>query len=287
MPDFHDRSILTGTDPASRAARMALFGRHFILVIARAKKDGRESDGVFSAFLITMNDRTFVMTAGHIIKRMHDEAGAGWTFENFTVMDVFGGGPHKEAVPLGLGLDDFAFAYEENQRSEIDVACAELPAFIVRQLEVNRTVPVDATADMQELIDEPYDNLMLAGVPTETVARSADARGRKLDVTLACLLAKSLAPEEASAALKDGRYERVYGLLGADVRDHLESIEGTSGGPVFGLWYTADGTKFRYTILGIQSGWNRATGQIAAWPIGYIVKIFPEIHPEPINCVRG
>ena len=164
----------------------------------------------------------------------------------------------------------------------MDMACATLPDFIVLTLEKNQTVAVDATADMEALIAEPFDKLLLAGVPEETVEQASDARGKKLNVTLACLIAESLDPQDASDAIRGGRYERIFGQLGSDVAKHLESIAGTSGGPVFGLWYSQDGSKFQYTILGIQSGWDSGSRQLVAWPLGYVVKHFSDV-PEDLE----
>lgn len=45
------------------------------------------------------------------------------------------------------------------------------------------------------------------------------------------------------------------------------TIAGMSGGPVFGMWFSDDRRTFDYTVVGIQSGWDSKTLEIAAWPV--------------------
>lgn len=275
MSDTYDRRLLTANDPAGKKQRSELFGRHFVYLIGRYKPERAGQEPVTaSAFLIDLGGQCYVVTAGHVITKMRAVRDGGQQFENFSAMDVFGGGQFREAVPLGLGIDDFAAEFDEGEASGIDVAIAPLPDYIVRVLAKNNTVPIPASADMEQLLDEPYDKLLLAGIPAETVTHGAEARGKKLEVTMASVIMSALGPEQASSVISQGPYERIYGQISPDVREHVESVAGMSGGPVFGLWYSQDGAQFRYTVIGIQSGWDPGARQIAAWPIGYMIAHF-------------
>ncbi len=69
MSGPYDRTILTSTDHAGRAARMALFGQHFVYLIAQAIRDSVDQAPVTaSAFLVDLAGQCFLATAGHVIR---------------------------------------------------------------------------------------------------------------------------------------------------------------------------------------------------------------------------
>ena len=147
----------------------------------------------------------------------------------------------------------------------MDIAFKKLDPFHQRALKANNMSPINLAEDFSRLKKSPVEMLMLAGLPDEkTNIGNAAAR-----LTVVIIPGDLIAFSQASEVFKDGSENRYFGQLdrGKWNKSDLTSITGTSGGPVFGIWYSEDKKQFDYTVVAIQSGWCERELQFAAWPI--------------------
>ena len=241
-------------------------GRHFIsMAIAGQTPDGKVHKRTYSAFVVTHNGSWFLMTAGHnIVAVEKDVMSLGFLVTTWELNDAFAGGAFNDrAVPTDLRSGSWQYIFSSDDG--LDMASAYLDPFFVRALVANGVTPIDLVDDLLRLAGLPYDRLVLAGVADETTSFE-DARLRQ---SLFLIPIRPLANAEVHPALYSATERRIYGAIEGDGWDSsgLTDIKGTSGGPVFGVWFSEDRKTFDYAAVGIQSGWLSSSKQIAASPL--------------------
>lgn len=272
MAEYFESRMLTGEGDERLTD---LLGRHFVSLHAIAEKDGAAPQRLmFSAFLVSVKQQWLVFTAGHNIDGLVKREAEGWRISHFEANDRFAGGEYRRAVPLGLSHSDFAFAYDEASR--IDIAMAPLPALMCAAMAANKVVPIDGVRDLLALSGEPFSDMILAGVPEE----SAEWSGQAVTQCLAAVPISPVAACDVAESLRVAGDYRIYGSIPSEYFARFKSVVGTSGGPLFGIWYTPDREHFQYTVVAIQSGWSESSGQIAAWKIDYVLDHFAGLQDQ-------
>jgi hypothetical protein len=258
---IYDSKILQSQGPEMAQ----LFGRHFVSMIISGEQDGQRETFTLSSFFVSVKRQWFVLTAGHSIKALRARVAAGFKIDVWDFNDLFAGGAHKRSVPASMSLDDWTDVFDSNDPSGPDIAGAPIDAFIVRGLVVNKNAPLAIAEDFDRLVTQPYDRLLLVGTPKSR----NEITGTECTQTICMIPATGVAWSDVSDVLKAGPQERVYGLMDADAwaNSGIDDIDGISGGPVFGIWFNEDKSLFDYAAIGIQSGWDRHSGQFAAWQI--------------------
>lgn len=246
-----------------------LFGRHFLtMVLGFRDKQGKVHTAAYSAFVASHDGEWSLLTAGHNlaqIAEMSQSAGiVAWDLG-----DAFAERPHEGSTPSGLRMSDWKYVFEELNPSGTDIAAATLSPFIVRSLKANNVIPLELADDVERLAHLPCHNLFLVGCARETT----HFQGTRLMQLLYCIPVSPLNASDVAPALR-GEAPRVHGSIQGDGWSSagITTIEGTSGGPLFGVWFSDDKSTFDYAAVGIQSGWDKPSKQIAAWPLGGLSK---------------
>lgn len=260
---MHDIQDLKGH---KTGALSKLFSRHFVSVIVMGRWPGGDVLKVsYSAFVFRAADDWHMATAGHNIEDLKRVVRDGSLHSiTWQLADSFAGGEYSGTLPLDLKLDDWISAFDEREPSGIDLAMVPIHRFHTLALAENGVVPLDMGGDFTRLSGRPCDQLLIVGVPSE---RSALEHG-KAQQGLYAIPASGLHDNAVVPILK-GPYARHYGVVQEEAlaSADIKNIVGMSGGPVFGLWFSADKAQFDYAAIGIQSGWDERSRQIAAWPL--------------------
>ncbi|MEB0059255.1 hypothetical protein [Variovorax sp. LG9.2] len=243
-----------------------VFARHYVsLVVMGRWPNGDVLKTSYSAFIFCSPEQWYLTTAGHNIADLKQAVDTGGLHSlSWQLGDSFAGGVHPKTLPFDGRLDEWVVAYEQLEPGGADLAAFRLHGFHTRALQVNGVVPLDLGADFIRLAERPCGMLLVLGVPKE---KSAIGLGH-LSQTLFAIPALGIADTDVAPILRNG-FRRHFGVIDSEVlaAASIDSVVGTSGGPVFGLWFSVDGKEFDYAAIGIQSSWDARSRQIAAWPL--------------------
>ena len=249
---MYDVALLTEENPSKLTE---LFGKHLIsILISGTGSDLKRQSYAYSGFLVLIGDDWVVMTAGHSVEGIKKATSQGFKVDVFDLIDSFSSGTHKRSLPIGCVLEDWHSSYSHDNPGGMDIAFKKLDPFHQRALKANNMSPINLAEDFSRLKKSPVEMLMLAGLPDEkTNIGNAAAR-----LTVVIIPGDLIAFSQASEVFKDGSENRYFGQLdrGKWNKSDLTSITGTSGGPVFGIWYSEDKKQFDYTVVAIDPAWQ-------------------------------
>ena len=209
---------------------------------------------VVTAFVLSVSDQWFLITAGHWIRDIEiltDQN--GYDITRCQLIDSLGlGATHPEPIPFDYKgsyptclSDDYAFDY----------GVMVLSTYYKQLLNTNKVQALTEEVWKSQPID--IDFYMLLGIPAQLV--KVDSSSIERAPTLLKVETMSEKPDgftEVSVPLFYGRI-----ALGEGV----QSIEGMSGGPVFGFHQNEKG-ELRYWLTALQSRWLPRSHFIAACP---------------------
>jgi hypothetical protein len=140
-----------------------------------------------------------------------------------------------------------------------DLGIMLLPPFYRRLAEANGVVPLtfDAWPTSRRAMDLFYE----LGVPRETIAQTDSFQKGVVLLEL-----DAVEPEQIPLVVQK-RFERHHFRVKDDlaaVEIPLTTIEGMSGGPVFGMEWI--GEDLRYWLIGLQSSWEPKSQVVAVFP---------------------
>lgn len=233
-------------------------GRHFVtLSCVQTLPDQSEKALVFSGFVVEIEGAWLYVTAGHVLRHFDAAACAGSTFNVWRLGDQTSaaGRFQDTAVPFEFEREEWLVI--ESEETGLDYAVIALHGYFRAQLEAGGVAPLDQSTWDYPVASEQK-QWVLMGVPSESVAYDG------VTILTARLVVVRIHAEEAppEAGL------RVDNQIYARLTDGSESIvmdaDGLSGGPVFSV-HKVDG-EWKYTVVGIQSGWYRQSRLVAFCP---------------------
>lgn len=231
-------------------------GRHFVTLscVQRLPGETEEKIFVFSGFLIETGDAWFYVTAGHILRSVRAAIVAGATFDVWRLDDQTAGNRYKGiAVPYAFDLDRWLVI--EDEEFGLDYAAVPLETMYCLQLQAGNAVPIAKDAWGDHVTE--HDQWALVGVPSESVGY--DQRTIITGRVVVIPLEEAEEPEGAGRKAENQFYARLKDM------GNVKDIDGMSGGPVFALKKVD--TEWKYTVIGVQSGWYPSAQIIAACPI--------------------
>ncbi|MFT3663946.1 hypothetical protein [Piscinibacter sp.] len=241
-------------DLTSRVAQTVR--QHFVsLSCVQQPPDAEPKPLVFSGFVVEVAGEWFYVTAGHILRLIRAALASGSTFDiwrlgDHTVEDKFKG----MAVPYDFRPEHWCVI--ENEELGLDYAATHVASLYRLQLEAGGTTPLARAA--WGTPDMDHEHWVLVGIPSESVAYDGEtiitAR-----VVVAPLRAAEVPPQAGQRA-----ENQFYARLADGSEQVVNNIDGMSGGPIFML--KRDDNKWKYGVIGVQSGWYRADRLIAACP---------------------
>lgn len=252
--------------------------RHFVSVTwidrtTGARESANEGIGTpfeMSAFVVSVSDRWFLATAGHILEDLRSAKTAGNRLTAFQLHDNWCANGPTGLPPLG---DDYVFEHSAHLYDEdlgIDCGCVYLRPHFRRLLEANGVQPVTELAWERDL-PPSCDFHVLFGIPKQ-FTRVNVGRGRADWITnLLWVNVRNVSPDDVPEHMRSKPSPRYFGRL-----DHvltcnltgqvLADMDGFSGGPIMGFRKTDTG-QLRYWVIAVQSGWDRRTRVIAGYPL--------------------
>lgn len=196
-----------------------------------------------SGFVVSVSDEWYLVTAGHVMREIHQALQEGHEFLEWRLHDAKDASDiHQDPIPF-----DFPGAwrdYSDNDSIGDDYALIHLSAFYISLLRANGIEPLAEPAWRDKAPDD-CDSFCLIGHPDHAIQDMSD------DVQSVCHNAIPLLrgePQPGSPWLH-------FRLPTAAIPDVID-LKGTSGGPIFAL--SRQGESIRYWVVGIQSSWVRS-----------------------------
>lgn len=232
-----------------------------MLFSVRDAKDTELRHFIVSCFVMSISGRWFLVTAGHCINHIERLKKLGGEIVECDLIDSLGSATkHPEPVNIPyneLGVMSFLDSPDDGSEPSdlsLDYGLIPLSPMYVDLLRKNNIRPLDERI-WKDLPDH-FEHYFVVGYPASLQEISVDRR-----VIKACSFPIERLDERPSV-FPESKFPRLYGRIQADI----ESIEGLSGAPIFGVC-TDDKGVSRYYLVALQSSWNPEGRLIAGNPI--------------------
>lgn len=252
-------------------------GRHFVTLscVQRFLPDGGEHIHLFSGFVVDISGEWFYITAGHILCDVRAAIDAGSAFDVWRLGDQTAGHNFKNTgVPYAFELSHWLVI--EDEEAGLDYATVHLGGLYRRQLEAGGIVPFQLDAWSDHTV--PHDRWALVGVPTESVGYDGET------LITARIVVAPLTATSTPALAGDKGNNQFYAKLDDDPEGIVEDLVGMSGGPIVMLKHDE---VWKYSIIGVQSGWYPNLRTIAACPIRSFVDALRPIVGEALHMAAN
>jgi len=253
-------------------------GRHFVtLSCVHQSPASGERIHVFSGFVVDIAGEWFYLTAGHILRDLRRALQSGASFDVWRLGDQTAGHSFRNTgVPYAF--DPELWFVIENEELGLDYAIVHLGGLYRLQLEAGGVVPFGPDARSDHTI--AHDHWALVGVPQESVAYDG-----KTIITARIVLAP-LVPADAPELAGVRQENQFYAKLAEDSEGHVSDLAGMSGGPIAMARFVED-EGWKYSIIGVQSGWYSSIRTIAACPIKSFTDALQPIVEEALAGERN
>jgi len=205
---------------------------------------------VYSAFILSIDDEWFLITAGHCIRDIENNKKKGYLINRARLIDSGGINPaHKETIPF-----DYEAAHKGHlDDDKYDYGFIHIANYYRELLKANNIVALDEEVwDKQPEEPECY---FLLGAPDQF--KELTEEKIKLVTTLHSVEKCESVPEE----FEDTDAPTFYGKIYLD--EDTSSIVGMSGGPLFSFKHNESG-ELQYWLCAVQSRWIPNKKLIAA-----------------------
>jgi len=233
---------------------VAFFMRHVVPVFFTFERGTDSHSAVVTAFVLSVADQWFLVTAGHCIEEIEElTTKGGHRIAKCYLIDSLGlGAKHRDLIP---------FSYQSvrpvhfNDDANFDYGFIALSPYYRELLEKN---------NVQSLNEEVWkhqppsaDFYMLLGIPGELVKVDSE------NVELSPILFRVKPLHERPDGFVETDMPLFYGYI--DLGQAINSLGGTSGGPVFAFRQNEQG-QLRYWLTALQSRWLPRSRYIVACP---------------------
>ncbi len=221
---------------------------------------GEIKSDAYSAFVISAEGLWFLVTAGHVPRRIRELTEKGCEYKGAALVDNFGTGA-KYFAPITFDLRTTQPSIQEDDVKGTDLAVYALGELYCRQLAANGIVPLAEGQWNNPSAD--FDGCFVIGLPSQFIKQvGTDDRPGEIDTTVVWI---PLRPCSEPAEMKKGG-ERFYAKLPDDIFRsdgvELKDVDGMSGGPIFIVKKLPDGSQ-KYCVLALQTSWRRDLRVIA------------------------
>lgn len=249
----------------NKTGTIDFFLRHVVGVyLLFEDKDGKHHHSVLTGFVMSIEGVWFLMTAGHCIEDVQTNKARGWRIKRSLLLDALRADA-RHAMPVPFDFENSGAAkicYDP----KYDYGGIVLDAHYRRLLEANGVVPI--TEEAWEKQPKRFDFFKVIGVnyagtrftPTHAHIKITFHRVREL--------------RRRPPGFETTKAPTLWGKISLD--EAGTSIEGLSGGPVYGFVKKEDG-ELKYWLHAVQSRWLEKKRLIAACkmrPLGRFLKEF-------------
>lgn len=232
-------------------------GRHFVTLSCVQTLPGVPGEKVlmFSGFLADVGGAWFYVTAGHILRDVRASLNAGAMFDIWRLGDQTAGNRFKNtAIPYAFDVERWLVI--ENEENGLDYATVVLENMYCQLLKAGGAVAIDKDTWGDHVTE--HDQWALVGIPSETVSFDGET------IISARVVVAPIEQVSKPAIAGQKSQNQFYGRLQGDSTGVVKNIDGMSGGPIFAL-RKVEGI-WRYTVIGVQSGWYPESRIITACP---------------------
>lgn len=204
---------------------------------------------VSSGTLISIHGSICFLTAGHVLKaldelRSHDQV----EIESAVLVDTLGW-KRISNVPIPFDLKNARLFYIDDEDDGLDFGVIVLEAHHVGLLAKNGVIALrKENWNRQHTIR--FDGFAMLGFPEEFTSQRVSALG---DGTLSPVMFGIKRLEAPPSDRAPTRYPQFVAQINPELP--LKSVEGMSGGPIFG--FKQEGQELRYWVVALQSSWDR------------------------------
>jgi hypothetical protein len=248
----------------AQAHLLRLFQRHFVaLRVSVSKKAAAEMNDTYSAFVLSVCDDWYLVTAGHCLDKITKAIAQGFEVK----ADLFDGlgtnAKFKTSIPFDYrgaeptSLDEFG----------ADYGVLRLSYLYRKQLEANGVVPIDENGWLLRPSNYAPLAYLLLGIPDELTQQSGAV------MRYWCSVNPIEELPDRPDYIDEPSVPTFYGRI--LLQDDVNSIVGMSGGPIFSMQYSDDG-KLKYWLHALQSGWwstEHVVGAPLIGPLGMALTI--------------
>ncbi|MCK4605487.1 MAG: hypothetical protein KAU41_12495 [Deltaproteobacteria bacterium] len=251
------------------------FHKHLVPIFFSCQKAEHKQDFIFTAFVLSVRDQWFLITAGHCIKAVeqlvHEH---GYQIVQCSLIDTMSlEAKHRHPVPFDyIGSNPTSLS----QSREFDYGIIEVSDHYKRLLEANNVQPLNEEVWKKQ--PSNVDFYMLLGVPAELTKK--DLNTVQITSTLLGVEVLDQRPEE----FPESNVPLFYGRI--NLNESLSNIEGMSGGPIFGF-YKNDKGELKYWLLALQSRWLPSSRYIMACPTKLLGEFLEEMVHKIVTNTRG
>jgi hypothetical protein len=240
--------------------RVRFFCRHLIGLCITFAREGDRAElrparfKAYAGTLIRIRDAFCFLTAGHILREVEQALQSDRVEIRTAVLaDTFGRGRFN-GHPIPFDLKNARILYVDDDEDGLDFGVILLEPHYVRLLARNGIVALEEKNWLHQS-SVAFDGYAMLGLPAEFTSEFVSATGNAVvSPTMFAVQRLAVAPSGS----KTTRYARFVGQV--DPALGLKSIEGMSGGPIFG--FTLDERLPRYWVVALQSSWNRTQGTV-------------------------
>lgn len=230
--------------------------KHLVPIFFEFQKDAETRSGVITTFILSVDDRWFLVTAGHCIESIEKLIGNGYKIQKCRLIDSMGlAARYPDSIPFNYERGKVIRLDAGEEFSSLDYAAIPLSTYYRQLLEKNNNEALNE--DTWKHYPLTVDFYTLLGVPGELTAFTPE--NVALETTLIFVKRLTEQPKEFEKAEPSLFYGHV------DLGEQLNSIKGMSGGPIFAFYVNVQG-EMRYWLVALQSNWNENTRNLVACP---------------------
>lgn len=243
------------------------FCRHLVgLCVTYRHKTSDDQDkpdrfAACSGTLIVIRGAVCFLTAGHVLKALDDLRAE---ITSAALADIFGmGRVCDHPIPFDLRGAKMHYVDEDG----LDFGVIVLAPYYVRLLAKNGVVALEEKNWIHQS-NVTFDGYAILGFPAEFGSERVSEDGEGMVVPSMFRVHRLESPPEATELT---RYERFVGRIDRELP--LKSVEGMSGGPIFGFNF---GPPTRYWIVALQSSWLPDQHIVFACPLPVLASLLTE-----------
>lgn len=236
---------------------------HVVPVYVEFERGPRLEHRMFTAFVFSVSNEWYLLTAGHCIQAVEENLQVGWTVRRCLMLDgLRATSRYREPIPINW-RDSLASNIGANKHA--DYGLMFLSALQRRALEANNVLAfAEPSWDRDQ---EEGDSFKVVGFPSEL-----SELGR-FDVKVSATLQAVREIHSRPDCFEETNVPMFYGEVFMPDPTQLGDIDGISGGPILALQPIPNG--FRYRLHAVQSAWDKPSRRIYAplvRPLGLLLR---------------
>lgn len=232
---------------------IGFFHRHVVPVFFTFQKETDAQSFVVTAFVLSVSDTWFLVTAGHCIREIEDITNHGYKITHCQLIDSLGlDAKHLDPIPF-VYQESYPVCISDNYA--FDYGIMVLSPYYKQLLQANNVQALNE--DVWKKQPSKVDFYMLLGVPGELV--KVNPTSIEIAPLLCFIEPINQRPEGFTEVDVDLFYGRI--VLG----EGITSVKGMSGGPIFAFHQNEKG-ELRYWLIALQSRWLPESHFIAGCP---------------------